>query len=269
MQFIVPRYFTYDPPVSPRTIAEWQRDLDQLVYRGPGISHLVIRWEPGDPWQPIGRFLLWQCVDPSYVCVEPWNIAAVRGPSPRSTGHYCADGWCLCEVKRNRWVAGASRLIDKETWRLYRETGLWGQRWWTIQGSNGGHRYQWAKDELATHVSVAKGGPADTPRPGDLPYAPFDGRVARQILTERRLAAVEMSLKGCEMAALSIEDQEEAKAKAKALWQVMDDRVEDLWNNHEADRLPRYFEETYGRAPSGTRQTLDPEYVERRFAESF
>lgn len=269
-QFIVPKAFTYDPPVSHATIRDWQKELDRAVPVTEKLSRLVIRYEPGDPWQPIHRFLIWQCVDPKHVEIEPWILNALNGPSPRSRGHYCAPGWCLCELKSNRWVGGATRLIDTATWRLYRDTGLYGQRWWTIQGNNGGHRFQWAKDELASHVSHLKTGNADTPCPGDLPYAPFDRRVVRQIMAERRVNAIESFLKsaGSKKLALSHEEEAEAKAKAKALWEWTEHRTEELWNDG-AELLPRYFEETYGRAPTGTRNTLDPEVVERRFAASF
>lgn len=268
--FTVPKYFTYDPPVSHDTIAQWQRDLDAVTYMGPQLSRLIIRWEPGDPWQPIGRFLIWQCLDPLITPIEPWVLKGLNGPSPRSKGHYCAEGWCLCDEPRYRWVGGATRFVDKETWRLYRETGLYGQRWWTIQGSNGGHRFQLAKDELASHVLHIKTGKTDTPPAGDLPYAPFDRRVIRQVLAERRVNAIETFLKdaGSKKLALTYEEELEAKAKAKALWDWTGDRVDQLWEEG-ADLLPRFFEEQYGRAPVGTRNTTDPDAIERRFGATF
>lgn len=268
--FTVPKYFTYDAPHSRSTIAGWQRELDDVFYLGPQLSRLVVRYEPGDPWQPIGRYLLWQCVDPSYVLIEPWNLKALNGPSPRSTGHYCAPGWCLCDEKTNRWRGGASRFVDKETWRLYQETGLFGQRWWTIQGTKGGHRFQLAKDELASHVMNIKTGQSDTPSAGDLPFAPFDARVIRAIRAERRAGVIEAFLKsaGSKKLALSAEEEAEAKAKAHALWQWTEDRAEELWGDG-ADLLPRYFEETYGRVPTGTKRQYNPEVAERRFQQSF
>src|SRR5688500_5172038 len=104
--FVVPKYFTYDAPVSQSTIAAWQRELDAATYQGEKLSRLVIRFEPGDPWQPIHRFLLWQCLDPLVTPIEPWILKALNGPSPRSTGHYCSAGWCLCDLKREKWVGG-------------------------------------------------------------------------------------------------------------------------------------------------------------------
>lgn len=263
---IVPLYFGYDAPHSPETIAAWQRELDEVVPPTDRLSRLLIRYEPGDPWQPIGRYLLWQCVDPHHVSIEPWNRKALNGPSPRSTGHYCAPGWCFCEIKANRWTGGATKLVDSATWRLYHETGLYGQRWWTIQGHHGGHRFQWAPDELAPHVAQLKGKPTQTPAPGDLPFAPFDRRVIRAIMAERRANALSHALKslGANKAALDAEDQADAEAKARAVWDWTGERVEALWDDG-VELLPRYFEEQYGRAPVGMRDTFSHEDVERRW----
>lgn len=263
---IVPKMFTYDPPHSPATIRDWQRELDAHTYQGPRISQLVIRWEPGDPWQPIGRYLIWQCVDPMYVTIEPWIRKALHGPSPRSKGHYCAPGWCFCEIKANRWTGGATKLIDTATWRLYRDTSLYGQRWWTIQGEHGGHRFQWASDELAATAAQVKGKPTQTPAPGDIPFAPFDQRVIRAVLAERRVSALVDALKsiGATKASMDREDQEATEAKAKAIWDWTGDRVEELWDEG-VELLPRYFEEQYGRAPVGQRIETNDEDLHRRF----
>ena len=263
---VVPRYFTYDAPHSQATIAEWQRALDAETYRGDKLSRLVIRWEAGDPWQPIRRYLIWQCVDPQHVVIEPWNRKALNGPSPRSRGHYCAPGWCFCELKANGWTGGATKMVDTATWRLYHDTGLYGQRWWTIQGAHGGHRYQWASDELAAAVAQVKGKPTQTPAPGDLPYAPFDRRVIRAIMAERHASALVDALKsiGATKAAMDREDQDAAHAKAQAVWDWAGDRVDELWDEG-AELLPRYFEETHGRAPIGLRPDTNDEDLERRF----
>lgn len=258
-----PALFRYDPPVSGRTLAAWQRDLDAIVPPAARRVRLVLRWEPGDLWQPVQRFIIWMGQDPRWLNTEPWVVNELRKSSPRSNGHYCGVGYCLCDVKKNRWVGGVAKFVDRETWRLYRDTGLAGWRWWTIQGHGGGHRFQWRRDELAARLSVMKGGPADTPAPGDLPYAPFDRRVIAGVLQERRASDITTALEraGENPQALSLEDRREADAWMKALMEWSDERAYALWHDG-AELLPRYLEDQYGRVPVGSARPLDCDAVD-------
>lgn len=262
--------FTYTPPVSQRTIDRWQAMLDREYPRGPRFAHVMVRWEPGDPWESIGRFFLWQTVDPRFVQIEPWVLNALQGPSPRSTGHMCRDGYCLCELKRNRWHGGQGRHIDQHQWRIYQETGRYATRWWVVQGTNGGHRYQWDREEIASIVSQMKTGNAQPPDAGSLPYAPFDTRVLKAIRSEHNAAKASTRL-------LDLWKRKESLAKAehavaletqKVLWEWAGDQAEALWNEGGADRLPRFFEDQYGRAPIGHKLTTDYEAVEERMLTS-
>jgi hypothetical protein len=262
----VPRLYGYGAPVGDDTIIDWQSELDSRHWRGSRSSRLLIRYEAGDPWEPIGRFFLWQAVDPQYVEIEPWIRDALHGPNPRSTGHYCGAGYCLCELKRNRWVGGATRRIDGATWRIYHETGFYATRWWVIQGSRGGHRYRWETTELASVVSSQKGLGAQPPDAGALPYAPFDQRVMRAIRAEKRASDSANALMNLHQRrdALDREDKAEAARVAKALWQWQDEEAEKLWHDG-AELLPRYFEDQLGRAPVGHKiRTPDYEQLEER-----
>ena len=247
--FTVPRTFGYAPPVSDRTIREWQAELDRQYYKGPRGMRLLVLWEPGDPWQPIDRWFLWIAVDPSHHLIEPWNITALRGPNPRSKGHYCGDGYCLCDEKRGHWVGGATRFITGHQWRIYRETGLYATPWWIIQGNRGGHRYRWDKDELASVVSGLKGFGHQPPMAGDLPYAPFDQRVLRAIRAEHNASKALKRLQD-RKAAMALEDRDQAEAVAKALWDWTGNEAEALWNEG-GEAIPQALEMEYGRAPVG------------------
>ncbi len=268
-RIIIPRLFGGGAPHTPETIADWQAQLDARHDRTPRASRLLVRWEPGETWEPIDRYFLWQAVDPSHVTIEPWVLNALRGPHPRSTGHYCAPGYCLCEFKRNRWQGGATRFVDAHQWRIYQETGLYATRWWVIQGSHGGHRYCWEPGEFAAKVSQMKGHGTQPPDAGALPYAPFDERVLRAIRGEKRakIAASVLDDMGKRRDKLVLEEQLEAERVAKALWEWQDQRAEELWSEG-AYTLPRYFEEQIGRAPVGHRITTPDLDVlkERHFA---
>lgn len=250
--FTVPTLFGYAPPVSADTIADWQAQLDHEFYKGPRGTRLLIRWESSEPWQTLDRFMLWIAQDPRYVATEPWIVKALNGPSPRSRGHYCADGYCLCAEKANRWVGGATKKIDTMTWRIYRETGLYAWRWWVIQGHRGGHRYQWEQGELAAVVANMKGLGNQPPMVGDLPYAPFDARVIRAVRAEHKAHRAAQALKELRYRkdGLAIEEKEQAQAVAKALWDWTGDQASQLWNDG-GELLPRYFEDQMGRAPIG------------------
>lgn len=164
---------------------EWQAALDALHI--PGTSRLLVAWEPGDVWQPIHRWFLWQ--------LQPWTLshndavkAELRGPHPRSKGHYCApSAGCGCvnefgvPTHTNNWKGGPVKLIDRRAWEIHRQvertTGelVIPRRLWVIQGDNGGHPFQIAMTEQK--LRREQGLPEDVPSAADLPYAEFDRRV--------------------------------------------------------------------------------------------
>lgn len=125
----------------------------------------------------MNRLFLWNLLPVERT--DPAILEELKGPHPRSTGHACFEGHCLCPEKRERWVGGPCRFIDLATWNLFRETGRYGRRWWCIQGSKGGHRHRLTETERTIWQTLT--GTDDTPIPGDLPYAPFDNRVIQQI----------------------------------------------------------------------------------------
>lgn len=271
-----PSVFGYDSGISPLTIVEWQRQIDDVMGVYDHLSRFVLRWEAGDPWQRIDRWVIWQCVDPKVITVEPWNLAGIRGPNPRTTGgHYCAAGWCYCARKRNRYVqppraqGGVTRLIDVGTWRLYHDTGLYGKRWWTIQGNAGGHRFQLGQDDDAAEMMMrqARGLTPDTPAVGDGPYAPVDNRVLHAIYRCKRLNIATETLTNQKKAKRSLlaEERQSAEALAQAMWDWTGDQAESLWESG-AGMLPKYFEDTHGRVPTGSGiRPLDETQVAERF----
>ena len=166
-------------------LAAWQAALD--AQHVPGTARLYVAWEPGDVWQPIHRWFLWQ--------LQPWHLSQneavkreLRGPHPRSTGHYCApSSGCGCTnefgvpTHTMAWKGGTTRLIDRQAWELHRkierETGelVIPRRLWVLQGSAGGHPFQISMSE--SKLRREQGLPEDVPSAGDLPYVEFDQRV--------------------------------------------------------------------------------------------
>lgn len=158
---------------APRTPdPSWVDALHRLAPPGQQVSSLHIRWEPGDPWQPIGRWIIWEL----FPQVPTSKLAALRGPSPRSTGHACFPGYCACDKKRNRWVDGPETAaeISLATWQVYHETQRYGERLWVCQGTKGGHLV--AHDAMQAMVCRASGMPEQPPEIGDLPHCDPDQR---------------------------------------------------------------------------------------------
>lgn len=166
------RLFRYAPPVGPATIAGWQAELERVVPRTDRLSWLYLRWEPGDVWEPVQRWVLWQ-VWPADVtaALMPQQWAALHGPSPRSKGRFSAE--------RRRWVGGATPWLSRQQWEIGQEIGRYAEPWWVVQGPNGGHRIRLSDAEK--QMRKMQGRIDAWPRMGALPYAPFDTRVTRWV----------------------------------------------------------------------------------------
>ena len=173
--------------------AEWVARLEQVI-EPEGNSWLMLRWEPGEAWWPIERWALWQVrTRETAAMLYPDHLAELEGPNPRGEGHACFPGWCHdCKDEEDRprhamrWKRdNGPAFIDYWQWKFYQETGLFGTRWWVIQGSEGGNRWKLSYDEQK--LRELKRQPMDIPWPGQQPYAPFDERVVQAIVREDKL----------------------------------------------------------------------------------
>lgn len=152
---------------------EWVARLRTMRPLNDMCEGLVITWEPGDVWEPVQRWMIYG-VFPRRV-IPPEVFAQLEGPHPRSTGHGCFPGQCLCARPQHRWVGGPAPLINRTQWLLYRETGGWARAaLWVLQGDQGGHKRRFT--EWESQLSQLAGGPAQPPAPGVLPYCEPDER---------------------------------------------------------------------------------------------
>lgn len=228
---------------------EWERQLWTIAPPSNFISWLKLRWEPGDAWEPIERWFIWQMRHPRFV--RPEVLAELRGPHPRSRGHYCATGWCPCDMKANRWRDGAARLIDRAQWELFQETGHYGTRWWCIQGDAGGHRHRLDSVEARVMRIMTRGAVTDTPAPGDLPYAEWDVRVFRKVAEKDRVrmwkGVTDYVNRNHET--LNAEERDEGQRAQAALWSWLEsqakhtvDKIGNIGANALKDAAPRILD---------------------------
>lgn len=159
--------WTWEPPAS------WQQRLDRLFPRSARWSWLKVVWMPGDRWEPVQRWVIYQMTPPQYV--PEFLMDALQGPSPRTLGYY--------DEVLDEFVTDSH--ITLQQWQLYRETGCHGSPLWIIQGSYGGHKRRFAPSERKS--LKLRGFPGETPAPGDLPYATMDNRAFEQLVRWDRL----------------------------------------------------------------------------------
>lgn len=171
--------------------------LAEVFPRREGLSWLLARWEPGDDWAPIERWVIWE--------VHPWALVpavdqvavrgALEGPSPRSAGHYCAAGWCHCDLKKNRWTGGPHEGTDYfRQWEVHRELAQAGTPGfpriiWIVQGDAGGHPP--VMGTIERQLAAAAELPTEYPEAGALPCADLDERVIEGLLQRDRLRTAE------------------------------------------------------------------------------
>jgi hypothetical protein len=264
---VLPRSQAWVHDWSRQAPAAWEQRLQEVIPSESGPSWLMLRWEPGDPWRPINRWVLWH-VRPRHVTAEryPDHLAELDGPAPRSSGHACFPGWCECPKTgvphANRWVnlePDAPVMIDHWQWKLYHETGgrdggLFGTRWWVVQGEDGGHRYSLTSTERKLYQLQT--GQSDVPVIGSLPYAPFDERAVTAILVYDRVRrGVERVLDAQHAAKLVGQDRRaEREALVAAAGQAYDREIDRLAES--AGELARRFTamESYHRGPVMTKQ---------------
>lgn len=191
----------------------WVEALGALAPRSEVHSWLHLAWEPGDPWAPVDRWVVWQMIPPAGI--DPRMRVDLEGPDPRSRGHYCAPNQCACKAHSHAWRGGASALIDRAQWRMFRglddpaTAGHLCVRWWIVQGTGGGHQRRFTAVE--SRLLRLHGLPAEPALPGDLCYAEPDARTWAAIRQRDTMAQGRVFTESLERVAQWF-DAEETKA---------------------------------------------------------
>ncbi len=253
-----------DGPVPPSMLAAWQARLEQAVPRFKvgmeDLSWLLLRWHAGDPWAPVGRFVIWQVWPKGVVPFGPEGgiLQELAGPSPRSAGHYCGGkGWCpeadgvpVCPEIKRRWVQGPCHLITRDQWEIARELQgpYYATRYWVVQGTAGGHRVDLSPAERSLMGSA--GGAFEMPPMGALPYAEPTDATWALLRSYDQLWRWESETKGRAFTERTPEDQERwererAAAAAKQQLALIDAQIEG-WASDNLALVKRVAQETRG-----------------------
>ncbi len=165
---------------------EWQAALLRVVPRRPQARWFKLVWEPGEEWEPIQRWVVWQMtpedVTRGMIVADDPRVMGLTDPHPRIDVRFDPEMGCY------RKPDGTLAKTDKLTWELYHATGCWGHRFWVIQGEHGGHRYNLSRVEKQILTLGSNGKIRDVPLMGDLPYAPYDERVETQFRRMEHMA---------------------------------------------------------------------------------
>ena len=153
----------------------WQEQLDRITppSRAENKARAVIWWEPGDEWEPIQRWIIYQVLPKKTIPAH--ILKQLEGPHPRSTGAYSEKLGC--------WKGGCAPDITKTAWAIYQKFGGWAKPYWVLQGDNGGHRYAlFPYERVLLHLYAGK---KDVAAPGDLPYCEPDQRTWNALFEAR------------------------------------------------------------------------------------
>jgi hypothetical protein len=153
-------------------LEQWRVKLRIMRPLTDTTEGLSIVWEPGDVWEPVQRWMIYGVIPRRAIPADV--LKQLQGEHPRSRGHGCFPGFCLCARPQHRWVGGPAPLITRTQWLLFRETGGWARPLWVVQGDKGGHKRRFT--EWESRLSKLVGGPAQPPFPGALAYAEPDER---------------------------------------------------------------------------------------------
>lgn len=160
----------YDEPTGVRAL--WQPELDRIAPRSvEGHSWLSLQWEPGEPWAPVGRWVIWEMTTVHPERTPRHVYEALHGPNPRNFGFY--------DRTLKRFVRTKEFPITRKQWEVFRETGCYGRCIWVVQGKVGGHKRFWT--DVESQLATIHGGPQAPPAPGDLCYAEPDARTIEKL----------------------------------------------------------------------------------------
>lgn len=209
----------YNPPQPPEEVDYWQSRLDALYPRNIELSWFKLEWTPGEEWEPLHRWFLYQMIPAPRI--SPLVAGFLRGPNPRD---YTYLDRVTGEVRRRRQAP----MVSMQQWRLFRRYGCMAIPYWVIQGETGGHKLRFTRREGL--IARTRGRPPRPPEAGVLPYAPMDERVIQKLQEQHRMSQYVLLLDYLAQnpGDLDREEQEKEKELEGQLWSWLSTQVDDI-----------------------------------------
>lgn len=194
---------------------EWERRLAEFSPQTNRFTWLKIIWEQGYAWEPVERYMVYQMV-PAHA-VDPEILEQLQDPHPPSKhGNYYDSHFDNGDGTTGKFILNPDCLITERAWNMYRETGCWGRPYWVIQGTNGGHKRWFSKNEKK--LLRLLGLPDEPAAPGDLPYAEFDEKCEANLRLVDVLKGAHSELR--RRRALSTQGHEERESETEKAFRI-------------------------------------------------
>ena len=250
----------------------WQADLDRIAPRLDRVNWLKIHWFAGMPYEPVQRWAIWEMI-PTLEYVDQAILEDLRGPSPRENGYWKEDPEIPKEMAWKTSTSGiplrwhSNSLLSFDQWNLFRETNCFSQLVWIVQGDRGGHLYRLGQAEMG---ALANSGieNADTPIPGDLPYADYSPLVSSKLAARDKLRRWDMGAGWDERSGMGQTEaglwvrrdrkaQEEEYNKKMLTW--LEDQIETAFSDLSRVNLPQVSDY------SGPGEVVDEDKIDEDF----
>lgn len=166
---------------------EWERRLREVSPISDAVSWLALRFHPD-----FERLVLYENVPIRYVD-DNTLIEDLAGPDPSTE-------------------AGKDVLVSSYQQEMFRKHRVHARPCWIIQGERGGNKVEFSDSDR--ELCRAYGLPTEPPKPGSLPYAPFDERVVRQILAMSKLTRFKNDIGAFKIRYGTVEGQKQEYKKA-------------------------------------------------------
>ena len=231
----------------------WQADLERIAPKSDKANWLEIVWYPGEPYEPVQRWVLYE-VMPLLDRVPEGFLEDIKGPDPKVDGYWKKDDDIDPVLATKKTLDGtpmrwhSNSVHSHIAWKLFRKLGekAYPLLTWIIQGSKGGHLWQLGQTELGILEGHGIQG-ADTPCPGELPYADYDPRVSAKLAERDKLRRWRQSTawddRGMKKTAAGLWVRGDRKAAEedynRRVMKWLEDQIETAWSDLSRVNLPQ------------------------------
>lgn len=173
---------------------EWMAQLRAISPESLQHSYLIPGWLQGSEKAPVERWVLYEAIPDPLI---PPDMRELLAGTPY---------WKMPKGRQH----GRRTMVSAYQYDMYRKHRVWVRPFWCLQGENGGTPARYSEMEEA--ILRGENQPTDPPAPGSLPFAPWDGRVEREIQKRDVLYKLGMSIDRLRKGA----DNEQLKAETAA-----------------------------------------------------